>query len=59
MEMIGQMYHDLKYQITALRLETNEEIRNIGKPYEGVYQTIQHCRKENNANNIQSHNSIL
>lgn len=28
MEMIGQMYHDLKHQITALRLETNEEIRN-------------------------------
>lgn len=27
-EMIGQMYHDLKHQITALRLETNEEIRN-------------------------------
>lgn len=28
MEMIGQMYHDLKHQITALRVETNEEIRN-------------------------------
>lgn len=27
-EMIGQMYHDLKHQITAFRLETNETIRN-------------------------------
>ena len=27
-KMIGQMYHDLKHQITAFRLETNETIKN-------------------------------